>query len=635
MNETRYVLAERGRTDWTIVVGGGATAAERRAARELQAHLREMSGAELPIVDGASAPRAAREIRVGFCEGAAELGDFAPEELVFGAEEFALRSAGGALWIVGGRPRGVIYGVYAFLERYFGCRWFTATVSRVPKRETLELAGPIDVRDKPRLEYREPFFTEARDPDWAVRNRVNGHFPPLDEERGGRVRYVEPFVHTFDALVPVAEHYDAHPEYFSEVGGVRLREQTQLCLTNEDVFRLALAKLRAWIDENPEASIVSVSQNDWEHPCECPSCRAIDEAEGNYSGTLIRFVNRLAEALEVDYPRLAIDTLAYQYTRKPPALTRPRPNVIVRLCSIECCFSHPLAACGEKLLLKNSKGTGDSFTADLIAWGRICERLYVWDYVTNFSNYVLPFPNYGVLQPNLRLFAENNVKGVFEQGSYSEGGGGEFAELRAYLLAKLLWNPDADAEDIVDDFLAGVYGPGGPRLRVYLDELTRVASRPELHASIYDRPDAGYLTPELLALADRCFEEAEALAPDEATLDRLRRARLPIRYAKLCFLPPDAPGRDDELDGFLADVERAGIRQLTEHVPARTTIERLRDGVWFTHFARYEGGWSPFDEALAKPAGAAGAAEAAAASAAGDSGNAGDARVDDANDSAR
>lgn len=619
MNQTgtQLVLAEQGRSEWTIVLASGATAAERRAAEELQSHLREMSGAELPIREGtapdaelpireeiapgaerpsavksASAPR---EIRVGYAN------DVLPEAEAdggaFGAEEFLIRTVGESLWIVGGRPRGVLYGVYAFLERVLGCRWYTAGVSVVPKRETIAI-GPLELRDKPRLEYREPFFTEARDPDWAVRNAVNGHFPALGEERGGRVSYIQPFVHTFESLVSPKEYFDEHPEYFSEIGGKRLRENTQLCLTNEDVFRLTLAKVREWIEANPEASIVSVSQNDWENPCECASCRAIDEEEGNYSGTLLRFVNRIAEALEPDYPHIAVDTLAYQYTRKPPKLTRPRHNVIVRLCSIECCFSHPLESCGEKLLLKKSKGTGESFPADLEAWGRICNRLYVWDYVTNFVNYVLPFPNYGVLQPNLRLFARNNVKGVFEQGSYSKGGGGEFAELRAYVLAKLLWNPDANVSALMDEFLTGVYGPGGIRLREYIDELTRVASQPHLHASIFDRPDEGFLTPEVLALADRCFDEAEALAEDEATLQRLRRARLPIRYAKLCLLPVDAAGRDEALDAFFADVQREGIEQLTEHVPARTTIERLRQGVLFTHEARYENGWSPFDEAV-------------------------------------
>ena len=59
-------------------------------------------------------------------------------------------------------------------------------------------------------------------------------------------------------------------------------------------------------------------------------------------GTLLRFVNAVADAVAERYPDVLVDTLAYQYTRNVPKLTRPRRNVIIRLCSIECCFRHPL-----------------------------------------------------------------------------------------------------------------------------------------------------------------------------------------------------------------------------------------------------------------------------------------------------
>src|ERR1019366_5650033 len=116
--------------------------------------------------------------------------------------------------------------------------------------------------------------------------------------------------------------------------GIRLRKETQLCLSNPEVLAIALAKVRDWLRADPEVSIVSVSQNDWENPCQCPACRAVDEEEGNFSGSLIRFVNRIAEAIEPEHPHVAIDTLAYLYTRKAPRRVRPRHNVIVRLCSI-------------------------------------------------------------------------------------------------------------------------------------------------------------------------------------------------------------------------------------------------------------------------------------------------------------
>jgi Domain of unknown function (DUF4838)/Glycosyl hydrolase family 67 N-terminus len=586
-----HVLSADGISDWRIVIGASATEPERHAAAELRRYLAEIGGAQLPITDDSS-PRRPSEIWVGrstrWPATEAGLGD-GPED-----ETFLIRTGADHLLVAGAGRRGTLYGVYAFLEKYLGCRWFTPEVSRIPARSRIEI-GPIDDRQAPALEYRETYSTEALDPDWAARNRSNGNFPAFSARHGGGVRYAGPFVHSFNELVPVERYFDTHPEYFSEVGGVRLRKDTQLCLSNPEVFALALDKVRSWLRADPHARIVSVSQNDWENPCQCPACRAVDAEEGNYSGSLIRFVNRIAEAIEPEHRHAAVDTLAYQYTRKAPLRVRPRHNVIVRLCSIECCFSHPLESCGEKMLLKRSGGTGATFVEDLVAWGRICGRLYIWDYVTNFANYVLPFPNFDVLAANIRLFVRNNVKGVFALGACMPGGGGEFSALRGWLLARLMWDPAADEGALLRDFLDGVYGRGSGHLLRYIEAQVQLVSSQGLHASIYDRPDSAYLTPGLLALADECFDQAERLADDQAVLARVRKERLAIRFARLAVLPLDAPGRDARIDEFAADARAAGITQVSEHIPLERTIAYLRRGIHLTHFARYEGGWSPLD----------------------------------------
>ncbi|MBO9610457.1 MAG: DUF4838 domain-containing protein [Paenibacillaceae bacterium] len=594
-----HCLADHGRSDWRIVVSRGASPSEVYAAEELQKFLGEMSGATMPIFNDGEA-EAAREIRIGFGTRLPHGAEWPAEAKSLGDEGFLIRTSETGLLIAGGRQRGTMYGVYTFLETYLGCRWFSSTVSRIPRRSRIEI-GAIDDRQVPALEYREAYSFDALKPEWAARNKCNGHFPPLDEKRGGHNGYVGPFVHSFYQLVPPEEYFDEHPEYYAEVDGVRLREHAQLCLSHPDVLDISLRRIREWVAANPDARIVSVSQNDSRNPCQCAACSAIDAEEGNYSGSLIRFVNRVAEALETDYPHLAIDTLAYQYTRKAPKLVRPRPNVIVRLCSIECCFSHPLEQCGEKMLLKQDPGTGATFVEDLADWGRICNRLYVWDYVTNFSNYLMPFPNLHVLQPNIRMFIRNNVKGLFEQGDNAPGGGGEFAELRHYVIAKLLWNPEADANLLIDEFLSGYYGRGGFHLRRFIDALAgKVMERDEdgvlcHHASIYDRVDNDYLTKDIIELADRCYDEAEALADDEATLQRLRASRLSIRYAKLAVAPLELPGRAERIDRFRDDVIACGITEISEGRQLAKPIEELRQGIHFSHFARYEGGSSPLE----------------------------------------
>src|SRR5204862_1361397 len=213
----------------------------------------------------------------------------------------------------------------------------------------------------------------------------------LTEKHGGAYTVYFPFVHSFDALVP-RELYAGHPEYFPLINGTRATGYVQRCLSNPDVLRISIERVRQWIKEHPEATIISVSQNDTINNCQCEQCKAVDDAEGSPAGSLLKFVNAVAEAIEKDHPNVRIDTLAYQYTRKPPKTIRPRPNVIVRLCSIECCFAHPLESCPSS---ENHR-----FRDDIIAWQPVAPLLYVWDYTPNFGHYQQPFPNWDALQPN-------------------------------------------------------------------------------------------------------------------------------------------------------------------------------------------------------------------------------------------
>lgn len=575
-----WVLIENSSTDWTIVIGEQASPSEVYAGAELQAYLREITGVTVPIKkdDGPVTPH---EIVVGFNLHMADLASSIDFEKL-GSDGFVIRTAGSRLVIAGGALRGTLYGVYTFLEDYLGCRWFSSKVSRIPKRSRISL-GDIDIEQVPVLEYREPFFFCAFDGDWAARNKSNGNFPELETRHGGKTEYTSLFVHTFDHFIPVKEHFDAHPEYFSEVGGERISEKTQLCLTNPEVLELMIKRVKEYLGQHPETRILSVSQNDWYNPCQCANCRAVDEYEESYSGSLIRFVNQVAEAIESEYPEAAIDTLAYQYTRKPPKYVRPRHNVIVRLCSIECCFAHPLETCQELASFKSRAESGVSFAQDLIEWGKVCDRVYIWDYVTNFSNYVMPFPNIRVLQPNIQFFIRNQVKGIFEQGSYEKGGGGEFAELRAYVLSKLLWNPDSDVDTAIDEFLNGYYGMAATPLRQYIDMLHDKVEREHIHTGIYDPPTSEYLSKDLIEQAAALFDRAEMLADNEEILHRVHVARLPIRYVQLSAMPQDVPNRQELIDQFFADVQAEGITALWEGRSLEKSKQMMEEGSVFVH----------------------------------------------------
>jgi hypothetical protein len=263
-----------------------------------------------------------------------------------------------------------------------------------------------------------------------------------------------------------------------------------------------------------------VSQNDWHGACTCEKCKALDDAEGSQAGTMLDLVNYVAAKLETEFPQVAVDTLAYQYTRKPPKTIKPRPNVIVRLCSIECNFREPLEAPA------NAK-----FADDIRGWAKLCNRLYIWDYTTDFGHYVQPHPNWFVLGPNVRFFAANHVKGLFEQGAY-QSFGSEFSELRAWVLAQLLWDPRQDDRALINEFLDGYYGPAAPAIRRYL-ELMHGASA-GWNLTCFSKTDTSFHKFATLRYAEALWREAEAAAADDRELMvRVQRGRMWLGYVWL------------------------------------------------------------------------------------------------------
>ncbi len=559
-------LVDGGRTDYTILVRRDATPTERHAAEELARFLQEITAAPFPVREISNASQApAASIRVG--PGAAEGVIPTAEVGRLGREGYILRTHGPTLAISGGRPRGTLYGVYSFLEDVLDCRWFTPEVARIPKRPRLEVR-PLDRTFVPRLESRATDYPNSRDADWAARNKLNGTQANLDARRGGKVAY-GPFVHTFDAILNPKDHFHQHPEYFSEVNGKRLGERTQLCVTNPEVLRIATETVRRWMREQPGATIFSVSQNDWANYCTCPNCSRVIQEEGAPSGAYLRFVNAIADAVRDEFPDKAIDTLAYQFTRKPPAKTVPRPNVIVRLCDIECCFAHPLHVRAD-IDRRNA-----DFADDLRRWGAIANRLYIWDYVINFRHSITPFPNLYVLQPNIRFFVDHNVRGIYEEADYFSKGG-EFAELRTWVMAKTLWDPHYDTHRAIDEFLDGYYEAAAAPLWRYIDLLHGKARMDEVHFRIFDRPNSPLFADDILTRAEALFDDAEKrVAEKPAVLHRVRVARLPLQYVEIAHLL-DRLGKPDSRTA--QDVERLkGLFERFDAVARKEGVSRVSE----------------------------------------------------------
>ena len=552
-------IAERGKAaEFAIVVPDKASPCQRYAAEELRDFTEKATGVKLPIVtDVEPMPTKAVVLEVGSPKSKGD----------DGTDGFRLKVDGDRLRIVGENERGVLYGVYEVLERFVGCRWYSSWRSVIPRRERIEVPGDLDEVQRPAFVMREPYWCEVlQHPEFAARLRVNSRsWRRMGEKYGG-----DPYrfggglgsCHTFDKLLPPGKYFDTHPEYFSMVKGKRLKE-SQLCLTNPDVLRIVTSNVLERIRKDPNAKFYGVSQNDRYNFCECPACKAVDDEEGSHAGTMIRFVNAIAEAVEKEFPDAIIETLAYQYTRKAPKKTKLRHNVVPCLCTIECDFSQPI--------YKSRYKENVSFCKDIEDWGRLTDFLYIWDYTTDFSHYPMPWPNAYALQGNIKFFRRNNVKALFEQGGY-QGRHADFAELKTWLMAKWMWNPDLPMKELLDDFFPGYYGKGAPFVREYFKKVhqlqVKYSEHPDKPLLIFD----GIGNP---AISDAFLEEAAdlwgkaiaATRDDPETSYNVRMGAFSVDYMRLershrvLNLVKSSPGISPEK---LKDIAKSIIDRMAE-----------------------------------------------------------------------
>lgn len=503
------VLTENGTSRYRIVIPGSATISEQKAASVLQGYLLQISGTALPIIS-AEKPGSSYEIILGQNERLDALGiPVSFNELE--ADGFVIKTDSLRLIIAGGNNKGTLYGVYTFLEKYLGCRMYSPKVKIIPKMENIML-GSINDKEIPKIKFSDTHYRVTWDTEYSDWHKLDHN------EHGERPAWGS-WVHTFNSLVPPEIYFKDHPEYYALRDGKRT--PTQLCLTNPDVLKITIQSLRKEMASNPGAKYWSVSQNDNGKYCMCDQCMAINNKEGSPSGSIINFVNQVAE----QFPDRMISTLAYEYGRKAPANIIPRKNVNIMLCSIEVRRDLPITLADDS--------TSISFVRDVKDWGKIASDIIVWDYVIQFNNLISPFPNLQVLQPNIRFFIENGVTAMFEQGNREVGG--EFSELRSYLISKLLWDPYANADTLMNDFLKGYYGAAARPIRQYIDLMREALISSGQPLRIFGSPVeavTSYLTPALIEKYKMLFDEAEkSVAADPEVLERVKIARLPLNFA--------------------------------------------------------------------------------------------------------
>jgi hypothetical protein len=489
-----------------------------------------VNAAPLPIFQPGGAPADAPVIAVGF-KASARLSPSVPPGgwTSLGLEGHLLVSGlgSGGFSVVAtgndGAPRGTLYAAIALIEA-LGVHFWAPGALSLPAAPVTTMPVLSQVYMPP-LEYRSTDNWQVQGPgfgEWSLLLRENDAQDGSDakSKAGGGVEYASPpgFGNNADEWVSPSDPVGKlHPEWF---GG-----SSQLCYTAPGLIDYLILRARYFMTQSPAATILTLAQNDNQNYCKTQEEQDVIDAEGGApSAPLLRAINAIAANMSGDFPTLAIDTLAYQYTRKAPNTTVPRSNTIVRLCNIECNFRLPLS--------DTTDPTNAAFAKDLTAWAGISKRLYIWDYIVNFANTVMPWPNYDVLGPNIRYLLNNSVKGIFEEGQYWAYGG-ELQEMRSYLVLKLMYNPSLNQSVLTTDFLNGFYGAiGAPTVAAYIANTSESAAETNFFLGIFVSPTSTYLTPALILQAVASLANAAAASPQPYSL-RLQTLWLAPTYVAL------------------------------------------------------------------------------------------------------
>ena len=567
----KRIIADKGKGFYHITTSRIPHEAEIFASNILFDYLYKSTGAVVPCYfDVERCPKRGPEIYIGN-----NVRGISVDTSGLSDDGFIIKTIGEDIVICGKSPRGTIYGAFHFLEKFIGFKCFTKEIERFDKVETL-IVEDLDIRENPAFEYRDVFFRSAFDDDFCVKNRLNSNMALIPKEKGGKQKYFN-FHHSFNELVPPDVFFDKHPEYFSFVNGERLRDRTQLCLTNEGVFQEALKTLKDWIKNNPDCRVFSVAQNDWYNNCTCENCKALDDKYSTPAATMITFVNRLGDAIKDEFPDVLLHTFAYQYTKKAPKGLKVNDNVIVRLCNIECSWDRSM----EEQSLENPDSQAAGFIENIADWGKLCRHLYIWDYACNFKHYLLPFPNYKSMTENLRTYHKNNIVGVMQQGNFSRGSASGFADLEIYLASKLLWNPYQNEDKIIDEFILGVYGKEAfPYIREYIDLLLGSIKGKDL--TLYYGLDNEHITDELVGKADELFRKALEVVDSEKSKQLLEKEYLQILYLKAGRMELSDPERKTLIDELYKKVKGFGISEISERIHLEVSFDNLRNSRYAT-----------------------------------------------------
>ncbi len=534
------------------------------AAQELASYIEKMSGAKVRVAIGRRVSG-----NVISLDDAAELEK----------EEFTIEIDARNLRIKGGSPRAVLYAAYEVLER-LGCGFYSIKNELVPKKKTLELEFSGIFRSKPSFAWRQVHSQYAYNIAFKPKLRINGSMwtYPTPANLGGWDDMA-----MGQALAGLNRDvrkklFAEHPEWFAWREKEQRHVENQFCTLNENVIAAVEANIRRKFPKNPSViRYQSVSFADNNKICQCKKCQKHLKKHKHASSLILECANRVARSIAKDLPNVRIVTLAYWITSTPPKDMKLEPNVTI-------CWA----------MLRNfavPPSEVPRHDATLSRWLEMASgNVVIWDYNAQFRGFLLPTPIIDMMGPGLRGYEKMKIKGVLMQMAGFGTALMDFAELRAWLCAKLMWNAQQDEWALIHEWCDGACGKGSPFVKEWLAIRKKARDRKRKYGP-YD-PDSRHVftIKELVKGYDLMMKALEATEGDDRTHEQIRRISLsPITALICCYnfgvptaaksMKVDVPSRDKLVDVFEEICRKYKVTGFGEGMPSIAEfIKRMRDG---------------------------------------------------------
>jgi hypothetical protein len=354
---------------------------------------------------------------------------------------------------------GTLFGTYEFLERYYGMffAWHDDLGTVTPPQENLTIKS-MHIVDAPDCSYRQFTKSPAGQTNEVFGRRLRlGH--PTD------VRHE----HNWHRIMSSDVYGKKHPEWFSEINGKRYpkhyaeKRGGQVCTSNQKVVAHFSKTAIEHFDKNPRSKMFSIAANDGRKFCTCRKCLSLDSGRTRPDGRriltdrMITFSNQVAQRFARVHPDKRLGVMIYLDYKYAPAKVKPHPMLFL---------VHPTNSGFSQGVYYE----GDEWSEAAMerGWHEAAGTFYkydIWHYDQTPLYMIAPVTKH--LIAKCRAQEKHGVDGGYHYiaRSYELLGAGH------YLLGRMLWDNDFDAETAEKKYYESLYGAAAGDVKAYYDLL--------------------------------------------------------------------------------------------------------------------------------------------------------------------